>query len=146
MRAPIFCKIEVWITGRERIFKTPAAMVAAWKKYKKFCDGYTVKSRMVEGERERIIEQSRPLTYTVEGFCAFMGLSRQAFYKTYSEREEFREAVERIREECEVDARVKFETGQIPSKLAGLWMARYGYVSKPTAVDDKSDVPRFEDF
>lgn len=35
--------------------------------------------------------------------------------------------VTRIREECEMDARGKFETGQIPSQLSGLWMSRYGY-------------------
>lgn len=136
----------MYVTARERIFKNAAAMSSAWNKYKKWCDEHTVRSRMIEGERERVIEQSKPLTYTIEGFCAYNKISRQAFNKTYSDNEEFRRIVECIREECEVDARQKFETGQIPSKLAGLWMARYGYVSKPTATEDKSDVPRFEDF
>ena len=35
-----------------------------------------------------------------------------------------------MREECEVDARMKFETGQIPTQLAGLWMSNYGYTTK----------------
>lgn len=135
----------VQTTAREKKFKTAAALAAAWTRYKKWCDEHTVKTRMVEGERERVIEQSRPLTYTIEGFCAYEKISRQAFHQTYSSNNDFSAVVECIREECEVDARQKFETGQLPSKLAGLWMARYGYASKPVNSDDKSDVPRFED-
>ena len=104
---------------------------------------------MIETERERVIERSSPLTYTIEGFCAYEKISRQAFHQTYSTNEAFSRVVECIREECEVDARQKFETGQLPSKLAGLWMARYGYASKPAGSEDKGekgDIPRFEDF
>ena len=35
-----------------------------------------------------------------------------------------------MREECEIDAREKFELGVIPSQLAGLWMSNYGYSTK----------------
>ena len=35
-----------------------------------------------------------------------------------------------MREECEVDARKKFELQIIPSQLAGLWMSNYGYSMK----------------
>lgn len=42
-----------------------------------------------------------------------------------------------MREECEVDAREKFELSVIPSQLAGLWMSKYGYTSK---VDTDADV------
>ena len=35
-----------------------------------------------------------------------------------------------MREECEVDAREKFELSLIPSQLAGLWMSKYGYTNK----------------
>ena len=38
-----------------------------------------------------------------------------------------------MREECEIDARRKFETGMIPSQLAGLWMSNYGYSTKTNA-------------
>ena len=38
-----------------------------------------------------------------------------------------------MREECEVDARTKFEIGAIPSQLAGLWMSNYGYTTKTEA-------------
>ena len=35
-----------------------------------------------------------------------------------------------MREECEGDAREKFELGYINPKLAGLWMSKYGYNTK----------------
>jgi hypothetical protein len=35
-----------------------------------------------------------------------------------------------MREECEVDIRMKFELGIIDSRLAPLWMSRYGYSAK----------------
>ena len=41
--------------------------------------------------------------------------------------------VTRMKEECEVDAREKFELQVIPSQLAGLWMSKYGYTTKTDA-------------
>jgi hypothetical protein len=35
-----------------------------------------------------------------------------------------------MKEECEVDARKKFELGAVPSQLAGLWLSKYGYTTK----------------
>ena len=35
-----------------------------------------------------------------------------------------------MQEECEVDARRKFELQIVPSQLAGLWMSKYGYTTK----------------
>jgi hypothetical protein len=35
-----------------------------------------------------------------------------------------------MREECEVDAREKFELGIVPTALAALWMSKYGYSVK----------------
>ena len=35
-----------------------------------------------------------------------------------------------MREECEVDARMKFELGVIPPQLAPLWMSKHGYSIK----------------
>ena len=52
---------------------------------------------------------------------------------------------ERIREECEVDARKKFETGQLPGKLAGLWMSKYGYCTRPGVTEQETDIPKFEE-
>jgi hypothetical protein len=38
-----------------------------------------------------------------------------------------------MKEECEIDAREKFENGTIDSRLAGLWMSNYGYSTKTDA-------------
>ena len=43
---------------------------------------------------------------------------------------EFSDIVTRMREECEVDARMRFELGVIDTKLAPLWMSRHGYSVK----------------
>ena len=75
-------------------------------------------------------ELRRSVTYTIEGFCVFAGIARQAFYEYYAENERFVDIVTRMREECETDAREKFELGVIPSQLAGLWMSKYGYTTK----------------
>ena len=72
----------------------------------------------------------RSITYTIEGFCAFAGISRQSFYERYAENEKFADIVTRMREEAEIDARKKFELQIIPSQLAGLWMSKYGYTTK----------------
>ena len=75
-------------------------------------------------------ELKRSITYTIEGFCVFAGIARSSFYQTYEEDEKFSDMVTRMKEECEVDARSKFELGVIPSQLAGLWMSRHGYTTK----------------
>ena len=131
--------------AQRKKFRTPTELERAWENYKAHCDGHMVVQRMVEDGRERRIEMSRPLTYTIEGFCAYVRISRQGFHKTYSGNAQYAAVYERIKDECEVDARQKFETGQIPSKLAGLWMARYGYTAKPQSAENESDIPKFED-
>ena len=57
-------------------------------------------------------------------------MARQRFYETYTEKKRYSDIVTRIREECEADARRKFELQVIPSQLAGLWMSKYGYTTK----------------
>lgn len=44
-----------------------------------------------------------------------------------------------MREECEVDARQKFETGVIPVKLAGLWMSKFGYTVNAVSQSGNGD-------
>ena len=75
-------------------------------------------------------ELKRSITYTIEGFCVFAGISRASFYERYAKEERFADIVTRMKEECEVDARAKFELGVIPSQLAGLWMSKHGYSTK----------------
>ena len=75
-------------------------------------------------------ELKRSITYTIEGFCVFAGISRAAFYEYYGDNPKYVDTVTRMKEECEVDARKKFELQVIPSQLAGLWMSNYGYTTK----------------
>lgn len=75
-------------------------------------------------------ELKRSVTCTIEGFCVWAGISRSIFYDTYAADARFSDIVTRMREECEVDARMKFELGAIDTKLAPLWMSRHGYSAR----------------
>ncbi len=116
-------------TGRPRKIKTPAEMEKRWEEYKANCDNQSVLTHEFSAARAEFVskELRKKITYTIEGFCVFLKLSRTAFYDYYASDERFADLVTRIKEECEMDARGKFETGQIPSQLSGLWMSRYGY-------------------
>lgn len=85
------------------------------------------------------------MTYTIEGFCVYAGIARQAFYATYADNPKFCDMVTRMKEECEVDARSKFELGVIPSQLAGLWMSRHGYTTKTDSSVDLEPVVLLND-
>lgn len=118
--------------GRPRIFKTAYQLEKAWREYKEYCDNRMVLTHSFSSKNSEFVskELKRSITYTIEGFCAFVGMTRSTFYETYAENEEFSDIVTRMREECEVDARSKFELGIIPTQLAGLWMSHYGYTTK----------------
>lgn len=75
-------------------------------------------------------ELRKSITYTIEGFCVYTKLARSAFYDTYANDKRYSDIVTRMKEECEMDARRKFELQMIPSQLAGLWMSKYGYTTK----------------
>lgn len=121
--------------GRPRKIKSVKALEEAWNEYKLYCDHQSVLTHEFSAKNSEFVSKKlqKSITYTIEGFCAYIGLSRSKFYETYAEDERFRDTVTRMREECEVDARTKFETGQIPSQLAGLWMSNYGYTTKTEA-------------
>lgn len=118
--------------GRPRLFKTPEELKAAWEWYKADCDNQMVLTHDFSAKNSEFVskELRRAITYTIEGFCNFVDISRQSFYDTYVSDPEFADIVTRIREACEVDARKKFELGMIPSQLAGLWMSKHGYSTK----------------
>ena len=121
--------------GRPRKIKSVKALEEAWEEYKAWCDEQIVLAHEFSAKNSEFVsaELQRSITYTIEGFCVFIGLARSKFYSTYGEDERFGDTVTRMREECEVDARRKFETGQIPTQLAGLWMSNYGYTTKTEA-------------
>lgn len=113
--------------GRPRKFKTPSELAAAWDTYKIWCDNQIVTihhSNSVNGEFTSGDLLHRT-TYTIKGFCVWAGISRSTFYANYAENKRFADTVTRAREECEVDARMKFELGLIPAHLAPLWMGSY---------------------
>ena len=118
--------------GRPRKFKTPKALANNWDAYKDWCDSQEVLAHAFSAKNSEFVsaELKRSITYTIEGFCVFAGIARSSFYQTYEEDEKFSDMVTRMKEECEVDARSKFELGVIPSQLAGLWMSRHGYTTK----------------
>lgn len=137
--------------GRPRKIKSVKALEEAWEEYKNYCDNQVVLTHEFSQKNSEFVSANlkKKITYTIEGFCVFIGLARSKFYETYSEDERFRDIVTRMKEECELDARAKFETGQIPSQLAGLWMSKYGYTTKTdskleadvgvTIIDDLGD-------
>ncbi len=118
--------------GRPRKFRSAKALEEAWEAYKERCDNRKVLTHDFSAKNSEFVskELKRSVSYTIEGFCVFVGISRAAFYERYADDEKFADIVTRMREECEIDAREKFELGIIPSQLAGLWMSKYGYTTK----------------
>lgn len=109
---------------RPRKIKTAKELAEKWEEYKSYCNNHEV---VVHGFSSKNCEfvsakLKKPVTYTIGGFCVYVGISRQSFHDYYSNNEKFADIVTCMYEECEVDAREKFESGVIPSQLAGLWM------------------------
>lgn len=118
--------------GRPRKFTSVKQLEELWKEYKDFCNNQTVLTHDFSSKNSEFVsaELKRSITFTIEGFCVYIGIARSKFYETYGEDKMFGDIVTRIREECEFDARKKFELQVIPSQLAGLWMSKYGYTTK----------------
>lgn len=118
--------------GRPRKFNTVKALEEAWEGYKNYCNNQKVLAHDFSSKNSEFVsaELKRSITYTIEGFCVFAKISRSSFYEIYGEDKKFSDIVTRMKEECEIDARAKFELGTIPSQLAGLWMSRHGYTAK----------------
>lgn len=128
--------------GRVGRIKTAAQLLRLWEEYKKVCDSKTVTVYDLNRETMKYRKNKivRPVTYTIKGFAVFCGMTEQNFHASYGKNPKFESVIARVREECEIDAREKFEMGLIPAKLAGLWMSNYGYstkeVSNITGADD----------
>ena len=118
--------------GRPRKFKSAKQLEEMWEAYKIDCDNQMVLTHDFSSKNSEFVskELRRSITYTIEGFCVFAGISRRCFYEYYDNTEKYGDIVTRMREECEIDARKKFELQIIPSQLAGLWMSKYGYTTK----------------
>lgn len=118
--------------GRPRRFKSVKALEETWERYKEDCNNREILTHDFSAKNSEFVSAKlkRSVTYTIEGFCVFAKIPRQDFYATYAEDEKFCDMVTRMREECEIDAREKFELGIIPPQLAGLWMSKHGYSVK----------------
>lgn len=118
--------------GRPLKIKSPEEMEQLWEEYKQECDNQEVLTHDFSSKNSEFVSAKlkRSITYTIEGFCVYMKIPRSIFYDTYANKKKYSDIVTRIREECEADARKKFELQIIPSQLAGLWMSKYGYTTK----------------
>ena len=118
--------------ARPRRFKSVKQLEEAWEAYKQYCDNQMTLTHDFSAKNSEFVskELRRTITYTIEGFCVFAKVSRSQFYETYADRPPYAHIVTRMREECEMDARKKFELGVIPTQLAGLWMSKHGYSTK----------------
>ena len=122
--------------GRHKRF-TRKQLEEKWIEYKQKCNEKT-SSRTEFSQKESVFVTGKVkgyVTYTIEGFCVFLGLSRQSFYSHYRDDEKYHDIVTRMKEECEVDAREKFEMGMIPTKLAGIWMSKYDDYKQKQEID-----------
>lgn len=131
--------------GRPRRFNSVKALEEAWKGYKADCDNREVLTHDFSAKNSEFVSAKlkKSVTYTIEGFCVFAGISRAAFYERYAADEKFADIVTRMREECEIDAREKFELSIIPSQLAGLWMSKYGYTTRQdTSINGTLDLEK----
>lgn len=131
---------------RPRKFKTTKELSDAWEGYKSWCNDQEVLTHDFSSKNSEFVSTKlkRSITCTIEGFCVWAGISRAAFYERYATDERFADIVTRMKEECEVDARMKFELGVIDTRLAPLWMSRHGYSTKndlSTPSEQREDDP-----
>lgn len=127
----------------KRRFKNKNELKEVWNEYKEYCDNKTITTEIVSSKNLDVakVEFRRPITYTIEGFCTYAKISRQAFYSDYVGNERYKSITDLMKEECEVDQRTKFEQGIINPKLAGLWMSKYeGYSQKVDQTVDQKNV------
>lgn len=115
-----------------KIFESDQMMLEKWEEYKDYCDSRTVTRTEFSQRTSEFVTAviPAPVTYTVKGFCVYIGMTETNFYLTYDRDEAFKSVIARMKEECEIDARQKFENNTLNSRLAGLWMSNYGYSTK----------------
>lgn len=117
---------------------TPKTMRETWEEFKAYCDSKTViRTEFCQKSGEFVTAViPAPVTHTIKGYCAYIGMTEANFYATYDKNPKFELVIARMKNECEVDAREKFENGTINSRLAGLWMSHYGYTTKAESKEE----------
>lgn len=128
--------------GRPRKISSPAMLKRLWMEYKEWCNNQEVMTHEFSQRNSEFVSKrlKHATTYTIEGFCVYIGMSRSTFYSSYADNENYSDIVTVMREECETDARMKFELGVINPKLAPLWMSKHGYSVK-TDTEIQGGVP-----
>ena len=83
--------------GRPRKFKTPKALANNWDAYKDWCDSQEVLAHAFSAKNSEFVSEGlkRKITYTIEGFCVWAGISRSIFYDTYAADSRFSDIVTR---------------------------------------------------
>ena len=119
-------------------FKTAKIMWDMWNEYKAYCDSRTVTRTEFSQRTSEFVtaEIPAPVTYTIKGFCLWIEMTEQNFYATYNKDKRFELVIARMKEECEIDARQKFENNTLNSRLSGLWMSHYGYSTKSESKEE----------
>ena len=114
-------------SNRGRKIKSPAELWRKWEAYKEQCYGPTAMYHAFSQGKGVFISRELPhrTACTIKGFCLFLHISRNSFYASYAKNPRFEETCTLIREESEVDALEKFETGELPARLAPLWLGRF---------------------
>lgn len=134
--------------ARARKFGSAAALEKAWEEFKEYCDNKTVVTTSFSQKTGSFVtaEIPHPITYTIKGFCAFAGMTEAAFYDLYNKEAKLEPVIARMKQDCEIDAREKFENGTLDSRLAGLWMSNYGYTTNTVSqVSNSVDVTIIDD-
>lgn len=72
--------------GRHRKFNSAKQLEDAWEAYKADCDNKMVLTHDFSSKNLEFVSEElrRSITYTIEGFCVFSGISRAAFYGRYA--------------------------------------------------------------
>lgn len=127
--------------GKKKACASVKGLEALWEQYKDHCDHQTVLTYNYNASSRQYIPQElqKCITYTIEGFCVYVGLSRTVFRERYERDPKYSDLVTRMREECEVDAWNKFELQQLPPQLAGRWMDRYTAAAQETESNSTLD-------
>ena len=122
----------------KRKINSPEELWEYWEKYKRKCNNakkkIDKKLTITEGDNQVVNNvkgtEYKPLIYTITGLCSFIGISREAYNKTYRPDPDYKEIIEIIDNQCESDNVDKFVQGYVSPALAGLLLSKYGYGTK----------------
>lgn len=118
--------------GKPRRFPEPRDLEKAWEDYKEHCNKFEIKVVEFNKYKGKYVERfiNKPISPTIKGFAVYSKFTRQSLYDTYKDKEGYCDIFACMQEEVEVISRTLFETGQLPTQIAPLWMSKHGYSNK----------------